>query len=247
MPEDIVLRLTDVEASYGSVRVLKGISIAVPRGKIVALLGANGAGKTTTLRAITGLVTVTRGSIELDGENITRTATEKIVAKGVAISPEGRQIFPELTVAENLAIGAFTLRDRKQESRNLERVYGYFPRLKERGTQIAGTLSGGEQQMLSLGRALMSSPRILLMDEPSLGLAPLIVRDIFKIIKDLNDEGATILIVEQNALQTLKVADYAYILEVGKIHLQGPGHELLRNPEVKAAYLGGKVHAVSEK
>jgi branched-chain amino acid transport system ATP-binding protein len=242
MQQDIVLRLSHLEASYGAVRVLKGISLEVPRGQVVALLGANGAGKTTTLRAITGLVNITSGSIELDGEKITRTPTERIVAKGVAISPEGRQVFPELTVLENLRIGAFTLGDRKQEAANLKRVFGYFPRLEERKSQIAGTLSGGEQQMLSIGRALMPSPRILLLDEPSLGLAPLIVRDIFKIIKDLKDEGATILIVEQNALQTLKVADYAYILEVGNIILEGTGQELLTDPKVKAAYLGGKVH-----
>ena len=247
MATDIVLKLSNVEASYGGVRVLKGISLEVPRGKIVALLGANGAGKTTTLRAITGLVNVTGGSIELDGEDVTRAPTEKTVAKGVAISPEGRQVFAELTVEENLTIGGFTLKDRKQLGHNIERVYGYFPRLKERRSQIAGTLSGGEQQMLSIGRALMASPRILLMDEPSLGLAPLIVRDIFKIIKDLNDEGATILIVEQNALQTLKVADYAYILEVGNIFLHGTGQELLTNPQVKAAYLGGKVHSGGER
>lgn len=242
MPEDIVLSLSNVEASYGGVRVLKGISLQVTRGKIVALLGANGAGKTTTLRAITGLVNVTGGRIVLDGEDITKTPTEKIVARGVAISPEGRQIFPELTVLENLMIGGFTLNDKKKLAANLQRIYGYFPRLEERKSQVAGTLSGGEQQMLSLGRALMASPRILLMDEPSLGLAPLIVRDIFKIIKDLNEEGATILIVEQNALQTLKIAHYAYIMEVGNIMLHGTGEELMTNPKVKAAYLGGNVH-----
>ena len=241
MTEQPILKLTNVEASYGSIKVLKGINIEVPRGHIVALLGANGAGKTTTLRAITGLAKVTGGSIELEGENITRLPTEQVISRGVATSPEGRQVFAELTVLENLKIGAFTLRDRSLVKKNLERVFAYFPVLKERSKQIAGTLSGGEQQMLSMGRALMANPRILLLDEPSLGLAPLIVRDIFQIIRDLNAEGATILIVEQNALQTLKVADYAYILEVGNIKLQGTGQELLGNPSVKAAYLGGHV------
>ncbi len=242
MAEQPILKLTDVEAAYGHIQVLKKVNIEVPKGKVVALLGANGAGKTTTLRAITSLANVVGGKIELEGEDITRLSTEQIIAKGVATSPEGRQVFPELTTLENLEIGAFTLGNRKQMKANLERVYGYFPRLKERAKQIAGTLSGGEQQMLSIGRALMASPRILLLDEPSLGLAPMIVRDIFKIIQDLNAEGTTILIVEQNALQTLKVAHYAYILEVGNIILQGTGEELLNNPSVKAAYLGGHVH-----
>lgn len=242
MAEQPILKLTDVEAAYGHIKVLKQVSIEVPKGKIVALLGANGAGKTTTLRAITSLVNVVGGKIELEGEDITRLSTEQIIAKGVATSPEGRQVFPELTTLENLEIGAFTLGNRNQMKANLERVYTYFPRLKERAKQIAGTLSGGEQQMLSIGRALMASPRILLLDEPSLGLAPMIVRDIFKIIQDLNAEGTTILIVEQNALQTLKVAHYAYILEVGSIILRGTGDELLNNPRVKAAYLGGHVH-----
>ncbi|KAF0197028.1 MAG: Branched-chain amino acid ABC transporter ATPase [Bacillota bacterium] len=242
MTEQPLLKLTNVEASYGSIRVLKGINIEVPRGQIVALLGANGAGKTTTLRAITGLVKVTGGSIELEGESITRLPTEQVISRGVATSPEGRQVFAELTVLENLKIGAFALRDRSLVKKNLARVYAFFPVLKERHKQIAGTLSGGEQQMLSMGRALMASPRVLLLDEPSLGLAPLIVRDIFQIIKDLNSEGATILIVEQNALQTLKVAHYAYILEVGYLILQGTGRELLNNPSVKAAYLGGHIH-----
>lgn len=241
MTEQPILKLTNVEASYGSIRVLKGINIEVPRGQIVALLGANGAGKTTTLRAITGLAKVTGGSIELEGENITRLPTEQVISRGIATSPEGRQVFAELTVLENLKIGAFTLRDRSMVKKNLDRVFAYFPVLKERHKQIAGTLSGGEQQMLSMGRALMANPRILLLDEPSLGLAPLIVRDIFQIIRDLNAEGATILIVEQNALQTLKVAHCAYILEVGNIKLQGTGQELLGNPSVKAAYLGGHV------
>ena len=242
MTEQPILKLTNVEASYGSIKVLKGINIEVPRGQIVALLGANGAGKTTTLRAITGLAKVIGGSIELEGKNITRLPTEQVISRGVATSPEGRQIFAELTVLENLKIGAFTLQDRSLVKTNVERVFAYFPVLKERYKQIAGTLSGGEQQMLSMGRALMANPRILLLDEPSLGLAPLIVRDIFQIIRDLNAVGTTILIVEQNALQTLKVAHYAYILEVGNIKLQGTGQELLGNPSVKAAYLGGHVH-----
>lgn len=241
MIEQPILKLTNLEASYGSIKVLKGINIEVPRGQIVALLGANGAGKTTTLRAITGLAKVTGGAIELEGDNITRLPTEQVISRGVATSPEGRQVFAELTVLENLKIGAFTLRDRSLVKKNLDRVFAYFPVLKERHKQVAGTLSGGEQQMLSMGRALMANPRILLLDEPSLGLAPLIVRDIFQIIRDLNAEGATILIVEQNALQTLKVAHYAYILEVGNIKLQGTGQELLGNPSVKAAYLGGHV------
>lgn len=235
----IALNIENLKVSYGNIKALKGINIKVPEGKIVALLGANGAGKTTTLRAISGVVESDEGSIKLFDNDITNKAPEKITSLGIIQSPEGRQIFPELTVEENLRIGAFTVKKKEEIIKNFERVYKYFPRLMERKRQIAGTLSGGEQQMLAIGRALMASPKILLLDEPSLGLAPLIVRDIFQIVKEINNEGTTILIIEQNALQTLKIADYAYVLEVGEVNMEGKASELIQDSRLIEAYLGG--------
>lgn len=233
------LKLDNLQVSYGNIKALKGIQIHIPKGKVVALLGANGAGKTTTLKTISGLVPALEGSILLDDDVITNMIPSKINRKGVVQSPEGRQIFPELTVEENLKIGAFTVKSKKQILENYTRVYKYFPVLQERKKQVAGTLSGGEQQMLAIARALMANPQVLLLDEPSLGLAPLIVKDIFRIIKEINKEGTTVLIVEQNALQTLKIADYAYVLEVGEVSIEGPAEELIQNKKLIEAYLGG--------
>lgn len=233
------LTLDNIHVSYGNIRALKNVSINVPEGKIVALLGANGAGKTTTLKSISGLVNVSNGQIKMNGEVVSNLMPSKITQKGIVQSPEGRQIFPDLTVEENLKIGAFTIKSKKEVNNNYEKVYNYFPVLKERKKQIAGTLSGGEQQMLAIGRALMASPKILLLDEPSLGLAPLIVKDIFRIVKEINQEGTTVLIVEQNALQTLKIADYAYVLEVGEVSMEGPASLLIKDKKLIDAYLGG--------
>lgn len=236
----IALDIEKLEVSYGNIRALKGIHIKVPQGQIVALLGANGAGKTTTLKAISGIVEIKGGSIRLFDQEITHRPAEKITAMGVIQSPEGRQVFPDLTVEENLRIGAFTIKDKKAIKNNFQRAYRYFPRLQERKNQMAGTLSGGEQQMLAIARAVMASPKILLLDEPSLGLAPLIVKDIFEIIKEINKEGTTVLIIEQNALQTLKIADYAYVLEVGEINMEGKASELTKDKRLIEAYLGGQ-------
>jgi len=235
----IALNIENLEVSYGNIKALKGINIKVPKGKIVALLGANGAGKTTTLKAISGIIEAERGSVKLFDHDITCKSAEKITALGVIQSPEGRQIFPDLTVEENLKIGAFTVKNKVDIKKNFERVYRYFPRLMEREKQVAGTLSGGEQQMLAIARALMASPKVLLLDEPSLGLAPLIVKDIFEIVKEINKEGTTVLIIEQNALQTLKIADYAYVLEVGEINMEGEASELIQDKRLIEAYLGG--------
>ncbi len=234
-----MLRLTNVFASYGRIEALHDISLEVPEGKIVALLGANGAGKTTTLRVIAGILHPTRGSVTFDGRDISRMETEEIVPLGIAMSPEGRQIFTGLTVAENLRMGSYTRKDKAGVERDLEWVLSLFPRLKERLNQVGATLSGGEQQMLAIARALMARPRLLLLDEPSLGLAPMIVRDIFAIIRKVNSEGTAVLLVEQNANLALRTADYAYILETGKLAMHGPAAELRRNPEVKRIYLGG--------
>lgn len=235
----IALSIENLNVSYGNIKALKGIHIAVPEGKIVALLGANGAGKTTTLKAISGVVEVGSGNIKLFDSDITDKDAEKITSLGVIQSPEGRQVFPDLTVEENLKIGAFTVKNKNYINKNFERVYKYFPRLAERKKQSAGTLSGGEQQMLAIARALMASPKVLLLDEPSLGLAPLIVKDIFEIVKEINKEGTTVLIIEQNALQTLKIADYAYVLEVGEINIEGKANELIKDKKLIEAYLGG--------
>ena len=231
-----LLEIKDLRVSYGGIEALKGISFHVEEGQIVTLIGANGAGKSTTLRAISGLAPVKSGAILYDGQAINGLNPQKIVSMGVGMVPEGRRVFPNLTVLENLKIGAYLRRDDLKH--DIEYVYSLFPRLRERSWQMAGTLSGGEQQMLAVGRALMMKPRILMMDEPSLGLAPLVIRDIFEIIKTLHAQGMTILLVEQNANAALKVADYAFVLLTGMMGVQGTGAELLDNPEVKAAYLG---------
>ena len=231
-----LLEIKDLRVSYGGIEALKGISFHVEEGQIVTLIGANGAGKSTTLRVISGLAPVKSGTILYDGQAINGLNPQKIVSMGVGMVPEGRRVFPNLTVLENLKIGAYLRRDDLKH--DIEYVYSLFPRLRERSWQMAGTLSGGEQQMLAVGRALMMKPRILMMDEPSLGLAPLVIRDIFEIIKTLHAQGMTILLVEQNANAALKVADYAFVLQTGMMGVQGTGTELLDNPEVKAAYLG---------
>ncbi len=231
-----LLEIQDLKVAYGGIEALKGISFSVEEGQIVTLIGANGAGKSTALRAVSGLAPVKSGKILYRGQSIGGLNPQKIVSMGVGMVPEGRRVFPNLTVLENLKIGAYLRRDDLRE--DLRHVYDLFPRLKERSWQMAGTLSGGEQQMLAVGRALMMRPKLLMMDEPSLGLAPLVIRDIFSIIKTLHREGMTILLVEQNANAALKVADYAFVLETGLMGVQGPGAALLDDPDVKAAYLG---------
>ncbi len=233
----MMLELQDLRVSYGGIQALKGISLTVEQGQIVSLIGANGAGKSTTLRAISGLEKAAGGRILFDGQDITGKPTRTMVERGLIMVPEGRRIFPDMTVLENLKIGAYLRRDREIAS-DIERMYSLFPRLKERAWQMAGTLSGGEQQMLAVGRALMSRPRLLMMDEPSLGLAPLVVKDIFSIIQQIRDSGVTVLLIEQNANAALKIADRGYVLETGTIALEGTGRELLNDPAVRAAYLG---------
>jgi len=234
-----MLELSRLEVSYGGIRALNGLSLKVPKGSIVTLIGANGAGKSTTLRTISGLVSSSAGSIRFDGKEISGWPAHRIVAAGLAHVPEGRLVFPDLTVKENLMMGAYLRRDRKEISADLEWVGAFFPRLKERITQRAGTLSGGEQQMLAIGRALMGRPRCLMLDEPSLGIAPLLVETIFERLVALNKErGMTMLLVEQNASLALKVSNYAYVLETGHIHLEGPSSEIKSRPEIQAAYLG---------
>ena len=234
------LEIRDLCVSYGGIRALKGISLSVEKGQIVTLIGANGAGKSTTLRAISGLEKAQSGSITYGGEELTSLPAKEIVRRGIIHVPEGRRVFPDMTVEENLKIGAFLRRDAAGIANDLDYVYSLFPRLKERSWQPAGTLSGGEQQMLAVGRALMSRPKVLMMDEPSLGLAPLIVRDIFSIIRRVNEDGITVLLIEQNANAALHIADYGYVLETGMISLTGTGEELLRNSSVREAYLGKK-------
>ena len=233
-----LLEVKDLKVSFGGIEALKGISFKVDEGAIVTLIGANGAGKSTTLRAISGLVNPSGGSITYAGKPITGMDTQKIVEMGIALVPEGRRVFPNLTVLENLRIGAYMRTDKAGIDSDIEHVYHLFPRLKERHWQLAGTLSGGEQQMLAVGRGLMSKPKILMMDEPSLGLAPMVVRDIFSIIKTLNKEGITILLIEQNANAALRAAKTGYVLETGRITLSGSGQELLENAQVREAYLG---------
>lgn len=235
-----MLKIENLVVSYGGIEALKGISLEVEEGKIVTLVGANGAGKSTTLRSIVGLVKPKSGKITYKGKDLLAEKTQNIVRNGITLVPEGRRIFPNLTVLENLKIGAFTRTDSKEISTDLERVYSTFPILKERSWQLAGTLSGGEQQMLAVGRALMSRPKLLMMDEPSLGLAPLIVKEIFEIIKEIHRQGVTILLIEQNANAALHIAHKGYVLETGRITLTGTGKELLENEEVKSAYLGKK-------
>ena len=233
-----MLKIENLHVSYGGIRALRGISLEVPDGKIVTLIGANGAGKSTTLRTISGLVKADSGSIIYDGEELLGMPIYKILEKGIAQVPEGRRVFTNLTVRENLKIGAYLRNDKEQIEKDLEWVYELFPRLKERDWQLAGTLSGGEQQMLAVARALMSKPKLIMMDEPSLGLAPLVVKGIFDIIREINAQGVTVLLIEQNANMALKTADYAYVLETGRIGLTGTGRELLVNEEVRKAYLG---------
>ena len=233
-----MLHIENLQVYYGAINAIKGISFDVEQGEIIALIGANGAGKTTILHTISGLVPAKSGSITFNGTELTKTPAYKIVSMGMAHVPEGRRIFQELTVYENLMLGAFTRKDKAEIENTLEEVFKRFPRLEERRTQIAGTLSGGEQQMLAMGRALMSHPSIILMDEPSMGLSPLYVSEIFDIIQSVNESGTTVLLVEQNAKKALSVADRAYVLETGKIVLSGDAHELMNNDSVKKAYLG---------
>ena len=231
-----MLKIENLIVNYGGIEAVKGVSLEVPDGSIITLVGANGAGKSTTLRSIVGLVKARSGSITLDGEELLGQATTDIVSKGITLVPEGRHVFPDMTVLENLKIGAYLRKDKLSD--DIERIYNLFPRLKERSWQAAGTLSGGEQQMLAVGRALMSKPKIIMMDEPSLGLAPIIVQGIFDIIQQINKEGTTVLLIEQNANMALKVADYGYVMETGRISLAGTGAELLANEQVKELYLG---------
>ncbi len=231
-----ILEVKDLNVSYGGIKAVKEISFHVPKGEVVTLIGANGAGKSSTLRSIVGLVRPEGGSIQFEGTELAGLPTDQIVSKGITLVPEGRRVFSDLTVLENLKIGAYMRKDSLDEDLNW--VHDLFPRLKERSWQLAGTLSGGEQQMLAIGRALMSKPELIMMDEPSLGLAPIIVQGVFDIIKEINKQGVTILLVEQNANMALKAADLGYVMETGQITLSGTGKELAENEEVKAAYLG---------
>ena len=233
-----MLEIKDLNVFYGAIHALKGISLTVEEGELVSLIGANGAGKTTTLHTISGLLTAASGSITLDGKDLQKVAPNKIISMGLAHVPEGRHVFSRMTVEENLRMGAYIIKDQKKISENLENVYSHFPRLKERSRQLAGTLSGGEQQMLATGRALMTNPKIVLMDEPSMGLSPLLVKEIFSIIQELHESGITILLVEQNAKMALAVADRAYVLETGCISMSGKASELAEDDRVRKAYLG---------
>jgi branched-chain amino acid transport system ATP-binding protein len=231
-----MIEVENLKVNYGGIEAVKGISFSVPQGDIVTLIGANGAGKSTTLRTIAGLVKAKSGSIRFMGEEILGKDTVDIVSRGITLVPEGRRLFPDMTVMENIKIGAYLRKDKLDD--DIEWIFSLFPRLKERHWQLAGTLSGGEQQMLAVARALMSRPKLMMMDEPSLGLAPLIVKGIFQIIQEINQRGVTILLIEQNANMALRVADMGYVMETGSITLKGPGKELLANDEVKQAYLG---------
>ncbi|MBP8633320.1 MAG: ABC transporter ATP-binding protein [Synergistaceae bacterium] len=234
-----MLKIENLNVRYGGIHAIRGISMEVPMGKIVTLIGANGAGKSSTLRSVAGLVKSKTGSISWKGKNLLGLLPEEILMSGVALCPEGRRIFPQLTVLENLKLGGYSRKDKAGLESSIERAFKLFPRLKERAWQKGGTLSGGEQQMLALARAMMSDPELIMMDEPSLGLAPLLVEEVFEIIREINNEGKTILLVEQNAFGALKVADYAYVLEVGSITLEGKGCDLLKDRRVIDAYLGG--------
>lgn len=233
-----LLTVTDLKVSYGGIEALKGVSFRVEKGQIVTLIGANGAGKSTIIRAISGLVPIKSGAINFDGRDISSLDTASIVGQGIVMVPEGRKVFPNLTVLENLKIGAYFRTNPKEVEASIEYVYQRFPKLKERHWQLAGTLSGGEQQMLAVGRALMARPKLLMMDEPSLGLAPLVIKEIFAIIHRLQEEGITILLIEQNANAALRASQYAYVLETGRIVMEGPGIELLHDPQIRDAYLG---------
>lgn len=234
-----LLEVKDLSVYYGVIRALKGISFEVNEGEIVTLIGANGAGKTTTMQSVIGLIPSQSGTITYDGQDITKMPCHKIVHLGMSQVPEGRRIFQELTVYENLVMGAYSIKNNAHFKEDIEKIYTRFPRLAERKTQIAGTLSGGEQQMLAMGRALMSRPKLLMLDEPSMGLSPLLVDQVFEIIKDINSDGTTVLLVEQNAGKSLAISDRAYVLETGSIVLTGTGAELMASDEVKKAYLGG--------
>jgi branched-chain amino acid transport system ATP-binding protein len=234
-----MLKVSDLHVYYGGIHALKGVSLDVPQGKIVTLIGANGAGKSSALRAVAGLIKNKKGKITYKGKDLSSQSAVDIVKSGIAMSPEGRRIFPHLSVMENLRLGAYSRTDKDGVARDIEWAFELFPRLRERQEQMGGTLSGGEQQMLAVGRALMSAPDVIMLDEPSLGLAPLLVKDVFEIIKEVNRRGKTVLLVEQNAFAALKVAHYAYVLETGVISLQGPGEELLADDRVRQAYLGG--------
>ena len=233
-----MLEIKDLEVYYGVIQAIKGISFEVNKGEVIALIGANGAGKTTILHTITGLLSPKKGSVMYEGTDITKTPAHKIVSLGMAHVPEGRRVFADLSVYENLKMGAYTRKDKNEVEETLERVYERFPRLKERKNQMAGTLSGGEQQMLAMGRALMSKPKIILMDEPSMGLSPILVNEIFDIIQEVSNSGTTVLLVEQNAKKALSIADRAYVLETGKIVLEGKAEDLLNDDSIKKAYLG---------
>lgn len=235
-----MLKVENLVVSYGGIEALKGISLNVPEGKIITLIGANGAGKSTLLRTIIGLVKPESGKIFYNEKEITALNSQKIVTTGITLVPEGRRVFSNLTVLENLKIGAYMRNDKAEIEQDIEWIYSLFPRLKERNWQLAGTLSGGEQQMLAVGRALMCRPKLIMMDEPSLGLAPLVIKDIFRIIQEINAKGMTILLIEQNANMALKIADWAYVLETGRITMEGTGKELLENPQIREAYLGKK-------
>ena len=234
-----MLEVTDLKVNYGMIQAIKGITFTVKDGEIVTLIGANGAGKTTTMHAISGLLKPAAGSIKLDGQELTKVPSHKIVGMGLAQVPEGRRVFAQQTVEENLSLGAFVRKDKDGIQKDLDYVYDLFPRLKERRVQLAGTLSGGEQQMLAMGRALMAQPKILLLDEPSMGLSPLLVSEIFRIIEEINQKGTTVLLVEQNAKRALAIANRAYVLETGNITLEGTGAELASDERVQKAYLGG--------
>ena len=233
-----MLEIKDMEVYYGMIQAIKGISFEVNEGEVIALIGANGAGKTTTLQTITGMLQAKKGHIIFEGQDITKIPGHKIVSMGMAHVPEGRRVFARLSVLENLKMGAYTRKDKAEIAESLQKVYKSFPRLEERKNQPAGTLSGGEQQMLAMGRALMSKPRIILMDEPSMGLSPIFVEEIFNIIKEISASGTTVLLVEQNAKKALSIADRAYVLETGKIVLDGDAKELMNNDQIKKAYLG---------
>jgi branched-chain amino acid transport system ATP-binding protein len=233
-----MLEIKDLEVYYGMIQAIKGVSFEVNEGEVIALIGANGAGKTTILHTVTGLLEAKSGSVTFDGKNITKVPAHKIVSMGMAHVPEGRRVFANLTVLQNLRMGAYTRKDKDEIEETLKTVYQRFPRLEERQNQLAGTLSGGEQQMLAMGRALMSHPRIILMDEPSMGLSPIFVNEIFNIIQEVSASGTTVLLVEQNAKKALSISDRAYVLETGKIVLEGDAEELLNNDSIKKAYLG---------
>jgi branched-chain amino acid transport system ATP-binding protein len=236
-PAETILELADVHTYYGNIHALQGITLTVGRGEIVTLIGANGAGKTTTLKTISGLLHPRKGKVVFEGKDISRTSAHQLVRQGIGHAPEGRRIFSRMTVLENLQMGAFT-RDQKTIGPDIDRVMDLFPRLRERTHQLGGTLSGGEQQMLAIGRALMSAPRVLLLDEPSLGLAPILVQQVFEKIKDINQQGTTVLLVEQNALQALSIAHRAYVLQTGRVVLTGAAEDVKRNESVRKAYLG---------